>query len=73
MGRLPKDSGKEEKMVKVKRVLGQKLDRFMDCKFYQENPDIRLKLLGYEEVELLESIFINLKGLKIVEDKKVEE
>lgn len=66
---------KEEKTAKFQRVLGQKLDIEKDCKLYQEKPELRLKLLNYEIVELPENT--KLRGVKVISEientKKVEE
>lgn len=59
---------KEEKTAKFQRVLGQKLDMEKDCKLYQDKPELRLKLLSYEIVELPENT--KLRGVKQVNEEK---
>jgi len=75
MGRPRKEEIQEDSYIKVQRVLGQKVTRVMDSKYFQEFPDIYEKLMRYNVVELPMSVFKELKGLKIaeVETEKVEE
>jgi hypothetical protein len=71
MGRPRKDheGDLEEKMVKVKRVLGNKVNIFSQFKFFQENPEVYKQIVNYEEVNVPEDTFKEMYGVSLVEDK----
>jgi len=56
-------------MVKVKRVLGNKVNISSQFKFFQENPDIYHKLMRYNETELPIDIAKEISGIVIVNEK----
>lgn len=58
----------EDKFIKVKRVLGQKVNRVMDTEYFREFPEIYENLMRYNIVELPESLVKELKGIKVVDD-----
>lgn len=73
MGRPRKETEPlEDKYVKVQRVLGQKVNRIMDTEYFREFPEIYTNLMRYNIVELPESVFKELKGIKLVIEENFE-
>lgn len=72
MARPRKEEVQEEVYIKVQRVLGQKVTRFMDLEYWQQFPEIYESIMKYNIEEIPLSIFKQTYGLKEIKEEQIE-